>query len=103
MPKLQPPPNGVVIRMYRIGHGDCFLFAYPRKGGGEPVYVLIDCGFKKGSPQFVQTAPQDVIDNISEATGNVLDLVILTHEHEDHLSAIWKKNEPYFDRFTIKE
>jgi beta-lactamase superfamily II metal-dependent hydrolase len=103
MPKLLPSEGTVVIRMYRIGHGDCFLLAFPRKGGGDPVYVLIDCGFKKGSPAFINTTPEEVVDSIGEATGNVLDLVILTHEHEDHLSAIWRKNDPYFDRFTIRE
>src|SRR5687768_16586106 len=46
MPKLKPPNNGIVVRMYRIGHGDCFLLAMPREGGGNPVYVLIDCGYK---------------------------------------------------------
>ena len=45
MAKLVPPENaGVVVRMYRQGHGDCFLLAFPRDGGGEPVRVLIDCG-----------------------------------------------------------
>ena len=30
------PTNGVTVRMYRQGHGDCFLLAFPREGGGEP-------------------------------------------------------------------
>ena len=34
---LTPPDNGVTVRMYRQGHGDCFLLAFPREGGGEPV------------------------------------------------------------------
>ena len=25
---LKPPPGGAVVRMYRIGHGDCFLIAF---------------------------------------------------------------------------
>ena len=45
---LSPPANGVAIRMYRQGHGDCFLLALPREGQatGRPVYVMIDCGLK---------------------------------------------------------
>ena len=30
------PKNGVTVRMYRQGHGDCFLVAFPREGGGDP-------------------------------------------------------------------
>jgi hypothetical protein len=29
MPLLKPPKNGVAIRMYRIGHGDCFFWPFP--------------------------------------------------------------------------
>ena len=37
MPKLIPPENGIVVRMYRIGHGDCFLIAAPRdKSSSRP-------------------------------------------------------------------
>ena len=39
------------------------------------------------------------MDNIADATGNHLDLVIVTHEHQDHLNGIW----PHFERFTIDE
>ena len=49
MPRLELTDGGVTVRMYRPGHGDCFLLALPREGGGDPVYVLIDCGYKPGS------------------------------------------------------
>jgi hypothetical protein len=39
---LVPPENGVTVRMYRQGHGDCFLIASPRQGGGAPHYAMID-------------------------------------------------------------
>lgn len=104
MPKLQLPENGIAVRMYRQGHGDCFLLALPRSGGGDPVYVLIDCGYKPGSPGFVHDKSiGDIVDHIGESTGNHLDLVIITHEHQDHLNGIWKQVQPYFDRFTIEK
>ena len=65
--RLVPPLDGVVVRMYRIGHGDCFLLAFP--GGGKPTYVLIDCGYKPGSPKFIHTTAKDVCANIRGATG----------------------------------
>jgi hypothetical protein len=45
----------------------------------------------------------DVVEHIFESTGGYIDLVILTHEHQDHLNGIWKKNDPYFEPFTIGE
>jgi hypothetical protein len=104
MARLQPPDDGAVVRMYRQGHGDCFLLAFPREGGGEPVYVLIDCGYKPGSQKFVhrKTSAQ-IAKHIGQATGNKIDLMIVTHEHQDHVNAIWKKNKPYFQPLDLEE
>ena len=104
MAKLKPPKNGVTVRMYRQGHGDCFLIALPRDGGGDPVYVVIDCGYKPGSQQFIHNKPiGDTVAHLDGATGGHIDLMILTHEHQDHLNGIWKKNDPYFGDFKIDE
>ena len=54
-PTLMPPPGGVTVRMYRIGHGDCFLLAFSGDAEDRPVYVLIDCGYKPGSPKLHRT------------------------------------------------
>ena len=110
MPKLQAPPNGVRVRMYRQGQGDCYLLALPREGGDDPVYVLIDCGFKPGSPEFLRPDDTDdaasitkIVDHIGESTGDHLDLVIITHEHEDHVNGFRYAEDPLFDRFAIGE
>jgi beta-lactamase superfamily II metal-dependent hydrolase len=104
MPKLELPDSGVTVRMYRQGHGDCFLLAMPRDGGGDPVYILIDCGYKPGSPAYLHDKTiGEIVEHIGESTGRHLDLMILTHEHQDHLNGIWKKTEPYFDDFLIDE
>ncbi len=102
--RLTAPPNGVTVRMYRPGHGDCFLLAFPRQGGGDPYYVLIDCGYKPGSQKFIhRQGIGKIVDHIGEATNHRLDLVIITHEHQDHVNGIWKKNDPYFGGFEIEE
>jgi hypothetical protein len=107
MPLLETPANGATVRMYRLGHGDCFLIAFPREGGGTPYYVMIDCGYKPGSNSadyFDIARPiGDVVKHLHEACGGHLDLVILTHEHQDHLNGLWKKTKPYFEEFEIEE
>lgn len=90
--------------MYRQGHGDCFLLAFPGEQKTRPYYVLIDCGFKPGSPEFL---PNDdfkkIVENIGEATNHKIDLAIVTHEHQDHVNGFWKKSNPYFKDFEILE
>jgi beta-lactamase superfamily II metal-dependent hydrolase len=100
---LIPPTDGAVVRMYRIGHGDCFLIAFDRKGaaaGAVPFYVLIDCGYKPGSPAFISTTPADVVADIEKETGGHIDIAIITHEHQDHVNAITANR---FRNFTIGE
>lgn len=104
MTRLVPPDDGAVVRMYRQGHGDCFLLAFPREDGGEPVYVLIDCGFKPGSQAMVHgKSSQQIADHIAGATKKTIDLMIVTHEHQDHVNAIWKKAKPYFGPLAIHQ
>jgi len=101
--RLIPPPNAVTVRMYRIGHGDCFLLAFPPSN--NPVYVLIDCGFKPGSPAFINPSgpvisSKDIVNDMRAATGGRLDVAVITHEHQDHVNGITTAN---FKGFTIGE
>ena len=80
-------PNEVVIRMYGQGFGDCFLLALPRDGEGNtsPVYVVIDCGVFYTTPKRKKRMAA-VVENILSDTGGEVDLLVITHEHYDHLS-----------------
>lgn len=101
MPLMQAPNSGVNIRMYRQGHGDCFLLALPRKDGGDrPVYMLIDCGYKPGSQIIRNNKKVDasrVVKDIAAATGKKIDIVVVTHEHQDHVNALGKFKDFDFD------
>ena len=90
--RLYPATGGVTVRFYRIGHGDCFLLAFATVKPKQPTYVLIDCGYKPGSPDKIDppTDPAEVVANIREATGGRIHIAIVSHEHEDHLNAITK-------------
>jgi hypothetical protein len=72
--------------MYRTGLGDCFLLAFPRAGG--PLYLMIDCGVYAGTPEpGKQTRIRQIVEDIRDATGGRLDVLVITHEHWDHVSA----------------
>ncbi len=90
--RLIPPSGGAVVRFYRIGHGDCFLLAFPSKSVDKPVYVLIDCGYKPGSPGHINTSAAEVWDDIRAATGGHIHVTVITHEHQDHVNGITQKN-----------
>ena len=90
--RLLPPANSVTVRMYRIGHGDCFLLAFATADPKKPVYVLIDCGYKPGSPAFINTKALDIGRNIVAATGGRVHIAVITHEHQDHVNGITEAN-----------
>ncbi|MBE9637371.1 hypothetical protein [Salipiger mangrovisoli] len=101
MPQLEPPADGVSVRMYRQGHGDCLLLAFPRESGGPPVYMMVDCGYKPGSQIDVgarKVQLDEVVNDIAAATANRLDVVAVTHEHQDHVNGLKK-----FAGFAISE
>lgn len=94
--RLRPPPGGAVIRMYRIGHGDCFLIAFAGERPDKPVHVLIDCGYKPGSPiKLAQpTTTEEVGKDIIAVTDGMVDVVVITHEHQDHVNGFTSTNFP---------
>ncbi|MGX1100782.1 MBL fold metallo-hydrolase [Amorphus sp. MBR-141] len=106
VPRLEAPASGVTVRMYRQGHGDCFLLAF-RKEDGSPAYLLIDCGLKSGS-DFGHGIDK-IIAHIAAATGGTLDVVAITHEHDDHVTgfdALKPRSRPVkraFDEIEVNE
>ncbi|MEP3346276.1 MAG: hypothetical protein ABJN34_00105 [Litoreibacter sp.] len=108
-PRIKAPRSGVRIRMYRQGHGDCFLLTFRRSQGNTPFFMLIDCGRKKGStPAGLKDADlgmDDIIDALWTDTGGKLDVVVVTHEHEDHVSGFPKNGDDThpFSRFHVED
>ena len=77
---------GIRVRMYRVGFGDFFLVTF-LGAQGEPHHVVIDCGVFKGTSQggdigSIEAAVQDM----AQATGGQLDLIVVTHRHADHIA-----------------
>ena len=92
------PPDRIAVRMYRDILGDCFLLRIP--ADGQPTHVLIDCGILQGMPEAEARARRIMADIARET--NHLDVLIVTHEHWDHLSG-FRQASDIFDRLTVGE
>jgi glyoxylase-like metal-dependent hydrolase (beta-lactamase superfamily II) len=84
--RMTAPKEGVKVRMYRTGLGDCFLLAFP-KGTEDSFYLMIDCGVYFRTPEPGNaTRIRRIVEDIRDATGGRLDVLAITHEHWDHVS-----------------
>ena len=111
-PPANQEPNRIVVRMYRGVLGDCFLITVWRDG--TPSVAMIDCGVLQNvqpGPDMVQKLPPNVVEGVGAAVlgtvegtkdavraigsdirayladkGGKLDLLVLTHDHYDHLA-----------------
>ena len=102
-PKIDAPSSGVKIRMYRQGHGDCYLLTF-RKNDGSPFHLLIDCGLWTGSEIKPDNTIDKIIANIADVTGGRVDLIVVTHEHMDHVNGFAKNDpagQPYFGKIDF--
>lgn len=81
--------DNVKIRMYNTGSvGDCLLLLF-QQNGKTTFTMLIDCGGYKTSKDAVTKCVNDIITNLNtdpDTNRPYIDLVLLTHEHEDHAS-----------------
>ena len=92
----------VRIRMYRQGLGDCFLLTFFTGKERKEVHMLIDCGsIGKGE---TGAEMDDVIENIQDTTDSKLDILVVTHEHADHVSGFNNRLEEKrrFEAFSVK-
>ena len=87
------------VRMYRQGLGDCFLLTC--SDGNSESHLLIDCGVLKGTGD-AEKRMQDVAQSVHDTTNGKLDLLVVTHEHWDHLSGFLQAGA-IFDTFEVGE
>jgi len=81
--------------MYGQGLGDCFLLTFPGpETERHPVHVVIDCGVIAGTSDDALRL-QRIVGDIAAATENHVDLLVITHEHWDHLSGFLKAKEQW--------
>jgi Metallo-beta-lactamase superfamily len=80
---VAPTRAKVKMRFYCQGIGDCHLLKFPKDAGGD-FWMLIDCGIHSsiaGGTEKIKA----IVDDIASVTKR-LDVIVLTHEHWDHVS-----------------
>ncbi|MCK1332150.1 hypothetical protein IVB57_28085 [Bradyrhizobium sp. CW9] len=93
-------PGHISVRMYNNILGDCFLIRVPA-GPERDVNVLVDCGALQGMPSAANIL-NEIADDLAKTTGSRLDVLVVTHEHWDHLSGFCQA-ETFFRKFEIDE
>lgn len=92
------PRDRVAIRMYRDILGDCFLLRIPRDE--SHLHMLIDCGILQGTEAAAKRAER-IAQDIAAVT-KVIDILVVTHEHWDHISC-FRQAEHIFKDIEIRD
>jgi hypothetical protein len=82
--------------MYRAGTGDFFVLLFKR-GDDVSFRMMVDCGCIKGG----KTTFEPLLKNLEEHAGTTFDLLVVTHQHADHINGFEKCAE-LFKKLTFK-
>lgn len=100
--------SSVKVRMYRHGFGDCFLISFFNKQDERVSSILIDCGIKHKTKS--ETVPISVvIEDLKSiltpdgGTKPVIDVLVATHEHWDHIAFFHPEPDDFFAAFDIRQ
>jgi hypothetical protein len=90
-------PGAVSIRMYCIGTGDCFVLKFYRQDRSA-FTMMIDCGSCIGDKKWFTP----YITDLAAYVKNKIDLLVVTHEHQDHVNGFQKCAE-IFSTIIVKQ
>jgi len=91
----------VVVRMYNVGFGDSFLLFIPTPDGTRK--MLFDCGvhFQSKKPRPIQEVAEQIVEDARDSDGvSRIDVVVITHRHQDHVKGF---ESPVWDEVEVKE
>jgi hypothetical protein len=84
--------------MYRMGTGDCFALKF--LNGDEVCFkMLIDAGVWSGKAEDITK----YIENLKIYLGDKIDVLVVTHEHKDHVYAFQVCKELFTEHFEVGE
>ncbi|WP_159477580.1 ComEC/Rec2 family competence protein [Dyadobacter sp. 3J3] len=81
------------IKAFQVLNGDCFLISFFSLHRNEESYILIDSGFASTYHRTLKLSMQQIADE-----GKRMDLVVITHFDNDHISGFI----PFFKDFGVR-
>ncbi|MDB4777850.1 hypothetical protein OAG68_00170 [bacterium] len=98
MPDSKKPITDVKVRMYKLGTGDCLSVKFFYKN--EVTFkMLFDCGCFQGSKARLTPLIEELIEDLD----NHVDVLVVTHEHQDHVLGFQRCEELFKEELTIGE
>jgi beta-lactamase superfamily II metal-dependent hydrolase len=97
----------IYVRMYKGLLGDCFLIRCITDKAAS--HILIDCGVLQGTEggtELMQAVAADIVaatgGSLEQGIAGKLDLLVVTHEHWDHISGFAHARDIFFDSKKLK-
>lgn len=87
----------VVIRMYRLGTGDCFILRFKDHEDKDVLKMMIDAG----AINIKKAEAEKAIQSIRSYVDNHLDILVVTHEHQDHVVVFNYASDLFGNDFKI--
>ena len=92
----------LLVRCYNVGCGDCVYVRIPN--GDDHFHMLIDCGSKEGAntgvmKRAIKHLEEHELPATDDGTKKRLDLIVVTHRHEDHIKGF---NTDFFENIAIQ-